>query len=253
MWGAGSCRPSSTGDAWCAASPGRRRSSTARHGSPTWRSWPAPSAAPSVTRCATSALRCTWCIRSARGQGGNRRSSTTRRISRTKPPSAGVRRIVYLGGLGSDAERLSVHLASRHAVGRAARVDGDRGHRAARRCDHRVGVGQLRNAALSRRALAVHGDAPLGEHTLPTHRHLRHRRAPRPRIHRSGGAGRRVRSRWARHCVVCGDDGALRGRRRPAPTPLRDRTRADPRLVVALGRARHSRAGTSRTRSSKVS
>ena len=31
--------------------------------------------------------------------------------------SAGVRRIVYLGGLGSDAERLSVHLASRHAVG----------------------------------------------------------------------------------------------------------------------------------------
>ena len=33
--------------------------------------------------------------------------------------AAGVRRIVYLGGLGSDAERLSVHLASRHAVGRA--------------------------------------------------------------------------------------------------------------------------------------
>ena len=33
--------------------------------------------------------------------------------------TAGVRRIVYLGGLGSDAEQLSVHLASRHAVGRA--------------------------------------------------------------------------------------------------------------------------------------
>ena len=30
-----------------------------------------------------------------------------------------MRRIVYLGGLGSDAEQLSVHLASRHAVGRA--------------------------------------------------------------------------------------------------------------------------------------
>jgi uncharacterized protein YbjT (DUF2867 family) len=33
--------------------------------------------------------------------------------------AAGVRRIVYLGGLGSDAEQLSAHLASRHAVGRA--------------------------------------------------------------------------------------------------------------------------------------
>ena len=79
-----------------------------------------------------------------------------------------------------------------------ARVDGDRGRRAARRCDHRVGLGQFRDAALPRRAVAVHGDAPLGEHALPTHRHLRHRRAPRPRVHRSRGAGRRVRSRWAR-------------------------------------------------------
>ena len=32
---------------------------------------------------------------------------------------AGVRRIVYLGGLGDDAEQLSEHLRSRHAVGRA--------------------------------------------------------------------------------------------------------------------------------------
>jgi len=32
---------------------------------------------------------------------------------------AGVRRIVYLGGLGSDADALSVHLRSRHAVGQA--------------------------------------------------------------------------------------------------------------------------------------
>jgi uncharacterized protein YbjT (DUF2867 family) len=33
--------------------------------------------------------------------------------------AADVGRIVYLGGLGSDAEQLSSHLASRHAVGRA--------------------------------------------------------------------------------------------------------------------------------------
>lgn len=33
--------------------------------------------------------------------------------------SSGVRRIVYLGGLGSDEDALSAHLRSRHAVGRA--------------------------------------------------------------------------------------------------------------------------------------
>jgi len=33
--------------------------------------------------------------------------------------AAGVRRIVYLGGLGRDTDALSVHLRSRHAVGRA--------------------------------------------------------------------------------------------------------------------------------------
>ena len=33
--------------------------------------------------------------------------------------AAGVRRIVYLGGLGQDSDALSVHLRSRHAVGRA--------------------------------------------------------------------------------------------------------------------------------------
>ena len=37
--------------------------------------------------------------------------------------TAGVRRIVYLGGLGSD-ERLSTHLASRHEVGRILRDSG---------------------------------------------------------------------------------------------------------------------------------
>ena len=41
--------------------------------------------------------------------------------------TAGVRRIVYLGGLGSDAEQLSVHLASRHAVGRAEVAEHDVG------------------------------------------------------------------------------------------------------------------------------
>src|ERR1051325_666989 len=37
---------------------------------------------------------------------------------------AGVRRIVYLGGLGSDKEGLSAHLRSRHEVGRILRESG---------------------------------------------------------------------------------------------------------------------------------
>ncbi|MFL5260865.1 MAG: NADH-binding protein, partial [Anaeromyxobacteraceae bacterium] len=38
--------------------------------------------------------------------------------------AAGVRRIVYLGGLGDDAGPLSAHLASRHATGEALRQGG---------------------------------------------------------------------------------------------------------------------------------
>lgn len=38
--------------------------------------------------------------------------------------TAGVRRIVYLGGLGRDSDELSVHLRSRHAVGAALAASG---------------------------------------------------------------------------------------------------------------------------------
>src|SRR4029434_8724200 len=37
---------------------------------------------------------------------------------------AGVGRIIYLGGLGRDEERLSPHLRSRHEVGRILRESG---------------------------------------------------------------------------------------------------------------------------------
>lgn len=38
--------------------------------------------------------------------------------------SAGVQRIIYLGGLGNDNDQLSAHLRSRHAVGRVLRESG---------------------------------------------------------------------------------------------------------------------------------
>ena len=133
--------------------------------------------------------------------------------------AAGVQRIVYLGGLGSDVERLSVHLASRHAVGHALRRRGSRSSNACR-CDHRVGVGQLRNAALPRRVLPFMV-TPRWVSTCCQPIAISDIVELLVRACTICGAGRRVRSRWARHCVVCGDDGALRGRRRPAPTLLR--------------------------------
>jgi uncharacterized protein YbjT (DUF2867 family) len=38
--------------------------------------------------------------------------------------AAGVRRIIYLGGLGDAAGRLSPHLRSRHETGQALRAGG---------------------------------------------------------------------------------------------------------------------------------
>ncbi len=60
----------------------------------------------------------TWSTPSATaptGWNGSRRPPAT---SATLPRPQGVRRIVYLGGLGDDDAQLSPHLASRHDVGR---------------------------------------------------------------------------------------------------------------------------------------
>jgi len=57
--------------------------------------------------------------------------------------AAGVKRIVFLGGLGSDRERLSRHLESRHNVGQALAGRRCTDDRAARWCRHRLRFGQL--------------------------------------------------------------------------------------------------------------
>lgn len=60
------------------------------------------------------------------GQGTNwveRELSDARNFAR-HAAFAGVRRIVYLGGLGDDGDELSSHLQSRHAVGRALESTG---------------------------------------------------------------------------------------------------------------------------------
>lgn len=60
------------------------------------------------------------------GQGpdwAERERSDARNVAE-QARSAGVRRIVYLGGLGRDEDDLSVHLRSRHEVGRALALSG---------------------------------------------------------------------------------------------------------------------------------
>ena len=83
----------------------------------------------------------------------------------------GVSRIVYLGGLGRDVDKLSTHLHSRHVVGRALASSGAEVVEIARGRGHWCGFGQLRDAPLSRGRAPHHGDAPMGHNPLPAHRH----------------------------------------------------------------------------------
>ena len=77
---------------------------------------------------------------------------------------AGVRRIVYLGGLGDEAANLSPHLASRQQTGRRARRSRRAGHRVPGRDHHRLGKRVVRDPSPPDRAAADHDHAPLGRH-----------------------------------------------------------------------------------------
>ena len=66
-----------------------------------------------------STSRCISCTRSGRGRiGHSRRSGDAANFAR-QAARVGLRRIVYLGGLGRNSDALSAHLRSRHAVGQA--------------------------------------------------------------------------------------------------------------------------------------
>ncbi|WP_306307037.1 NAD(P)H-binding protein [Nocardia abscessus] len=82
----------------------------------------------------------------------------------------GLTRIVYLGGIIPGAQRLSRHLASRAEVGEILR--GGRGARpgAAGRGDHRLRLGEFRDAALPDRAVADDGHTALGAQPDPADR-----------------------------------------------------------------------------------
>ena len=76
--------------------------------------------------------------------------------------AAGVRRLVYLGGLGEDRPDLSPHLRSRHEVGAILRASGVQVVELRASIVHRLRQSLLRDGAGAGRAAAGHGDAALG-------------------------------------------------------------------------------------------
>ena len=105
------------------------------------------------------------------GTGGDfaATEATAARNVRDAADAAGLRRIVYLGGMGSGDD-LSKHLASRHRVGeilasgRTATTE-LRGGR-----DHRIRIDLVRDAAVPHRGAARDGDPAMGPYEMPADR-----------------------------------------------------------------------------------
>ena len=99
--------------------------------------------------------------------------------------AAGVRRIVYLGGLGEGSE----HLASRHATAETLRAGDGPGHLLPRRRRDRRRQRVLPHRLLPGQAPAADGDSALGHDPDPADRDRRRRLLPRrrrgPRLRRS--------------------------------------------------------------------
>ena len=205
-------RPAGRSGRW----PGRRPGCATRRGRPTSRS-PSPTS-PTPTACArrstTSTSPTTSCTRSARKpefEDEDRLAATT---FAEQAEAAGVRRIVYLGGLTPEGEELSPHLRSREEVGahpaRQRRAD----DRAAGRGRDRQRQRQLRDAAPPDRAAAGDGRAEVGRHAHPADRHPRRAALPRRQRRHAGRRQPGVRHRRPRRPHVRRHDAALR-RRRP--------------------------------------
>ncbi|MDP9466532.1 MAG: NAD(P)H-binding protein [Actinomycetota bacterium] len=93
---------------------------------------------------------------------------------------AGLRRIVYLGGLGDDADELSAHLRSRCESSSCSPAAGA-GHHAAGGDHRRPRRHLLGDHPAARRAPARHAYPPLGAHPHAADRGGRRRALPRRR------------------------------------------------------------------------
>ena len=129
--------------------------------------------------------------------------------------AAGVRRIVYLGGLIPPNPR-SQHLLSRAETGEVLRRGPVPGDRAARRHDHRARLGGLRSDPRSRQSPADDGHAVLGAFALDADRLARPARLPARRRGAAGGRRTHPRRGRSRRRDLRGDHALLRGAGRPA-------------------------------------
>ena len=152
----------------------------------------------------------TWSTPWPKEPGSTSATASGRAHFRDAAAAAGLKRLVYLGGLAPEDAALSKHLDSRHEVGRllAAGPTPVTEFRAA--VDHRLGVDVLRDAALPHRGAAGDDHPPLGAQPLPAHRG---QRCPRPAGAGPGRPGAGVPGagdRRARRAQLPGNDAGLR-------------------------------------------
>lgn len=173
---------------------------------------------------------------------------TDRAAARTFAEQAhalGVRRIVYLGGLTPhDVPERSLSPAPALA-GRGGTYLPRRAcarHRAAGGRRHRLGLGVVRDAALSHRAASAHGHSQLGSHPDSADRRTGRAAVPGRFGIRAGRRRPGLRHPRAGRPDVPGDDAPL-CRRRGAPTAAhRAGAGAHPKAVQSLGRPGHAGA-----------
>ena len=152
---------------------------------------------------------------------------------------AGVKQIVYLGGLSDGGSK---HLESRHATAEHLASTGRARHLPARRRRDRRGQRVVSDPLLPDQAPAGDGDPEVGQQPHPADRDRRPDRDPLPGAEDQGReAGRTDRHRRPRRHHLRRDDG-LDGEGDGTPqAPEGAGAGAEPRALVPLGRSRHAR------------
>ena len=190
----------------------------------------------------------TWCTRWRRGRLRGP-GSPGRRQLRPRRRRAGVRRIIYLGGLADDAASLSPHLKSRAETGDVLRASRRAGHRVPRVDRHRRRQPVVRDDSGAGRAAAGDDLPALGAHADAADR--RRRRAARiwapPSICRTTATD--LRDRRARGRVLRRHDARVRAAAWTAPAAAAG-ARADAAAVRPVARAGDAGAGARRPRRS---
>ncbi len=169
-----------------------------------------------------------WTPRTSSGSTRRRRPPSGR-----PRPTAGVQQIVYLGGLGSESDELSVAPAQPPRGRGPARRRGGAGDRAARRHHRRQRRHLVGDDPPARRPPAGDGHPAVGAHQDPADRGGRRGALPRRRARPRRGArpglrDRRPRGAAVRHDAAPGghDQEPAAGHRPGAPAHARDCRRA---------------------------